>query len=334
VYHKIDVPPLREAELSRVIREPARQLSARFESEDLVEVITRRTLEDSAKDVGALPLLSYTLDDMWTEMVRRGDGVLRLPAEAFDLGRVLAERANAFLATHPTDEAALRSVLTLRLATVREDGVPTRRRAPRSEFTDDGWRLVSELADHPNRLLVTAAPEGGESYAEVAHEAIFRRWDKLREWIAQEREFLVWKSGLEVNRRAWEVAPAVSKDDALLMGFALRQAQEWLGQRGNDLPEAPRQFINRSGEVDSKRREAGRQLESRRIQAEKELAAEREARVQRERADAAERRLSVAKGALVALLALVGWWVVGPDQIAAGIVWLVVKLDLIPLIFR
>jgi hypothetical protein len=31
---------------------------------------------------------------------------------------------------------------------------------------------------------VTAVPELGETYAEVAHEAIFRRWDKLRLWIA------------------------------------------------------------------------------------------------------------------------------------------------------
>jgi hypothetical protein len=74
VHRQINVPPLREAELSRVISEPAQQLTAHFESEDLVKLITRRTLEDSAKDVGALPLLSYTLDDMWTEMVRRGDG--------------------------------------------------------------------------------------------------------------------------------------------------------------------------------------------------------------------------------------------------------------------
>jgi hypothetical protein len=44
---------------------------------------------------------------------------------------------------------------------------PTRRRALRSEFTDEEWRPVSELADHPNRLLVTATPEGGETYVEV-----------------------------------------------------------------------------------------------------------------------------------------------------------------------
>ena len=81
--------------------------------------------------------------------------MLRLPAESFELGGVLVDRANTFLATHPDAEDALRRVLTLRLATVREDGEPTRRRAPRSEFSDEEWRLVSELADHPNRLLVT-----------------------------------------------------------------------------------------------------------------------------------------------------------------------------------
>jgi tetratricopeptide (TPR) repeat protein len=243
VYRKIDVPPLREAELSRVIREPAQQLSARFESEDLVDVITRRTLEDSARDVGALPLLSYTLDDMWTEMVRRRDGVLRLPAAAFELGGVLAERANGFLARNPTAKDSLRRVLTLKLATVREDGEPTRRRALRSEFTDEEWRLVSELADHPHRLLVTATPEAGETYAEVAHEAIFRRWDKLRRWMAAEREFLIWKSALEADRRRWEQSPEPSRNDALLMGLALAQAQSWLARRAEDLARVDREFI-------------------------------------------------------------------------------------------
>jgi hypothetical protein len=223
VHHKIDVPPLREAELREVVGEPARRLSARFESEGLVDIITRRTAEDSARDAGALPLLSYTLDDMWTQMVRRGDGVLRLPAEAFEPGGVLADRANAFLATHPGVEDVLRRVLTLKLATVRETGEPTRRRAPRSEFTDLEWRLVSELADYPHRLLVTATPPGGETYAEIAHEAIFRRWSVLRDWLAAEREFLIWKSGLEADRRRWEQAADRDRNDALLMGLALAQ---------------------------------------------------------------------------------------------------------------
>jgi len=203
VHRKIDVPPLREAELREVVSRPAVLLSARFETEKLAADIARRTAEESTKDAGALPLLSYLLDDMWTHMVERGDGVLRLPAQAMELGGVLAERANAFLSSHPNAEEALRRVLTLKLATVREDGEPTRRRARRSEFTDEEWRLISELADHPNRLLVTATPEGSEAYAEVAHEAIFRRWEKLRQWITDQKELLLWKRELEDDRRRW-----------------------------------------------------------------------------------------------------------------------------------
>ena len=80
-------------------------------------------------EAGALPLLSYLLDDMWKQMVERGDGVLRLPGRAIDLGRVLVERADSFLARDSKSEDRLRRVFTLKLATVREDGVPTRRRA-------------------------------------------------------------------------------------------------------------------------------------------------------------------------------------------------------------
>ena len=184
-------------------------------------------------------------------MVRRGDGVLRLPAQSFELGGVLVDRANRFLETHPGSETALRRVLTLRLATVREDGEPTRRRAYRSEFSDAEWRLVSDLADHPNRLLVTATPECGETFAEVAHEAIFKRWDKLREWVAAEREFLAWRSGLEGARRAWQATakaepPTPPRDDALLMGAALTQARSWFANRAEDLPAPDREFIARS----------------------------------------------------------------------------------------
>ncbi len=255
VHRQINVPPLREAELLEVVSKPAALLSARFESEQLSADLARRAAEELARDAGALPLLSYLLDDMWTDMVRRGDGTLRLPPQAMELGGVLAERADAFLARHPEAETPLRRLLTLKLATVREDGEPTRRRALRSEFGDDEWRLVSELADHPHRLLVTATPEGGETYAEVAHEAIFKRWGKLRQWIAAEREFLSWRSRLEAARRAWEAAPAHSCNDALLMGLALGEAQQWLARRAEDLPSVDRSFIEKSTEREVHERE-------------------------------------------------------------------------------
>jgi len=245
-HRQINVPPLREAQLHEVASRPAALLSARFDPEELAAALAGRTAQESAKDAGALPLLSYLLDDMWTGMVKRGDGKLRLPKAAVEIGAVLVDRADAFLAAHPNSEDQLRRIFTLRLATVRKGEEPTRRRAARSEFTDEEWRLVSELADHPNRLLVTATPEAGESYAEVAHETVFRRWEKLREWIEAEREFLAWRTGLESARRAWQDTPDSAKRDALLMGAALTKAQSRLEERRDNLSDVDRDFIDQS----------------------------------------------------------------------------------------
>ena len=254
VHKLINVPPLREIELRKVVSRPAELLGARFETDELAASIARRTAEESTRDAGALPLLSYLLDDMWTQMVKRGDGMLRLPAQSFELGGVLVDRADHFLATHPKSQDDLRRIFTLKLATVREGEDLTRRRALRSEFTDEEWRLVTELADHPNRLLVTATPENGETYAEVAHEAIFRRWGTLRDWIAAEREFLAWKTGLEAARRTWQATLDSTKSEALLMGAGLTHAQSWLKKRREDLPVVDRDFIYLSAKRESKAR--------------------------------------------------------------------------------
>ena len=59
--------------------------------------IADRITDAAAAEPGALPLLSYLLTDMWAGMVRRGDATLRLPAQAIDVGGVLASRAEEFL---------------------------------------------------------------------------------------------------------------------------------------------------------------------------------------------------------------------------------------------
>ena len=187
-------------------------------------------------------------------------GVLRLPAQAFEPGTALIKRADLFLAAHPNAEHQLRRIFALKLANVREGEEPTRRRAPRSEFTDEEWQLVKMLADHPNRLLVTATPKGGETYVEVAHEMIFRRWRKLRDWIAAEREFLAWKTGLEAARYGWQETPGDAKSDALLTGRRLKDAQSWRAKRGEALSAIDREFIDQSNKRESKARVRARSM--------------------------------------------------------------------------
>src|SRR5512132_2866773 len=69
----IDVPPLREDSLRQVVQRPPALLGVCFEDESMGE----RVVSSTARQPGALPLLSYLLEDLWKGMQRRGDGVLR-----------------------------------------------------------------------------------------------------------------------------------------------------------------------------------------------------------------------------------------------------------------
>ena len=65
---------------------------------------------NSVKDAGALPLLSYTLDDMWRAMLKAGDGVLRIPVQSVRAWSRAGGARQSFLAEHPAGEDALRRV--------------------------------------------------------------------------------------------------------------------------------------------------------------------------------------------------------------------------------
>ena len=103
-HRQIDVPPLREAQLREVVSRPAALLGARFETDRLADDIARRRgggIQQGRRRAAA-PFLSARRhveekDPTW-------DGVLRLPAQAIELGRVLVDRANAFVAAHPNSE--------------------------------------------------------------------------------------------------------------------------------------------------------------------------------------------------------------------------------------
>lgn len=229
-------PPSRD-ELRAMIEAPARIAGLAIEP-GLTDLI----LNDLSDAPAALPLLQYVLERLWQQ---RRSGYLTVDAYTAMGGvlNALGHEADAFLANHPGSEPVLRRIFTLKLATILEDGEPMRRRAARSEFTEEEWKIVGELADRRNRLLVTDTSESGEAYAEVAHSAMFQSWARLREWIAGEREFLIWRSSLEAAFRRWSAAPPGSSDDALLMGLELAQAERWLRNRAEDLPAANRDFI-------------------------------------------------------------------------------------------
>jgi len=203
-HEHVNVPPLDRAQLKQVVAAPAGTLGVGFEDDKIVDRIT----DAAATEPGALPLLSYLLTDMWTEMVRRDRPVLGLPTQAIDIGGILASNAEAFLKDNPTEENALRRLLTLRLAIVPEEGEPVRRQTSRRECSEEEWSLASRLADYPYRLVVMSEREVDEHViAEVAHEAFLRAWPRLSKWLQDERDFLVFKAEAERAGRRWQDIP-------------------------------------------------------------------------------------------------------------------------------
>jgi tetratricopeptide (TPR) repeat protein len=260
VSRKIDVLPLGEKGLKTVITGPARALGARFETEELADFI----IKGAGGDKGALPLLADYMTDLWARMQKRGDGVLRLAdqVDLVDAGRALSARADIFLEQHRRDHEAIRRLFTLRLALVPEEGEPVRRQVLRDRLSQEEVRLVDALASGDWRLVFSGNRGGDPSaplIAEIAHEVLLERWETLRKWVADERQFLVLKGRVEKARARWEATgsePQLRDAEALFQGLDLIQSEQYLATRGADFDGDDAAFIQASINARDAEREA------------------------------------------------------------------------------
>jgi len=92
------------------------------------------------------------------------------------------------------------------LVDVDEVGGPVRRRARLSAVQGKPHRrsLVDALVRA--RLLVVERGDDGESFVELAHEAVFRHWPRLTAWIDEEHEHLLTVSRMRRAALEWEEA--------------------------------------------------------------------------------------------------------------------------------
>ncbi len=229
--------PLTRNDLEAVITGPAQYDGLEFER-GLVNLI----LQEVATQPDSLPLLEYALKEMW----RKRQGRLMEHALYEEVGRVegaISQHADAVLHALPEDEQrlALRALTRLVRLAGEKDEADTRLRLPLSELQVAERAVLQEFIN--KRLLVTKREEGtDEETLEVTHEALIRRWEKLREALDSDREFLMWRRRLDSRRKAWEQK---GRDDKwLLYGGERDDAQRWLKDRGAELIAAEIEFIS------------------------------------------------------------------------------------------
>jgi WD40 repeat protein len=324
--HQELVGPLTEDEVRRAIERPAQLVGCELEPG-----LTDLLLQDVEGQAGALPLLQYTLLELWTQRQGR-----RLTIAAYRaIGGVqgaLERRANAVLDGFSAAEREICRRVFLRLTQPGEGTEDTKRRAPNRELlaAEDDTQAIEEvirrLADA--RLITTEGreqpPRGGDGrdqdgYVEVAHEALIRGWTQLRRWIEADR------AGLRVHRRLTEAAREWKDhpDDVSLLyqGSRLAVAREWTEAHPRELNPWEREFLQASlryqqqrqaDEVAAARRLAEEAEARRRAEEDRARVAELREREQAESARRLRRRAWIllaisATTVLISIIAVYEW---------------------------
>jgi WD40 repeat protein/DNA-binding CsgD family transcriptional regulator len=218
------VLPLSAKGLERAVRGPAERVGVLFE-QGLVEQIVSAMNYQS----GALPLLQYAL----TELFDRRKGRL-LTYEAYQKigGAVgaLANRADEIYQSLSAEGQELAHQMFMRLVTLGEGAEDTRRRASQAELlsltenTDLMEEVIDQFADY--RLLsLDHDPQTRQPTVEVAHEAILREWDRLRQWLNESREDIRQERSVSLAAEEWNQH---RRDKSyLLRGVRLEEVKKW-----------------------------------------------------------------------------------------------------------
>ena len=213
----------------QVITEPAQARDVRYQ-DGLVTLIA-----DEARGEGGLPLLEFALTQLWPHQQGRQITL----AEYQHVGGVVgalsgyAERAyQELLGRFP--EKRIRRVM---LALVRSRGgasEATRRVIARERLGPD-WEVAQALAKQ--RLLVLGHdPAKGEETAEIAHESLIREWPTFASWVNDDADFQQWLTVLEERAAA----------DDILPDTRIAEADRWLAERPEDIPDEVGQLVEHS----------------------------------------------------------------------------------------
>jgi tetratricopeptide (TPR) repeat protein len=236
----VNLGPMTKDELWQAIVKPAKSVGLRFEPE-LVE----RLLINVMDQPGSLPLLEFALKELW---LRRRNGMI-VNEQYDEIGKLegaISKRADAqFERVPPAErEAVLRAFTRLvRVSAANEEGTDTRQRV-RLKDLDAAVHPVVKSFVKERLLVMSRDEETNEETVEVAHEALIRRWERLKELLNKDRQFFLWRQRLGLMLGEWQ---RTGRDaGALLQGVRLNEARRWRKERGQALNEREQEFITRS----------------------------------------------------------------------------------------
>ncbi len=189
--------PLSRAEVREVITGPAQVKGVRFESEALLTTL----VESTVRAEGSLPLLQFTLAELWETRDRERGIITASALEALGgVGGALAWYADSVLDRLPAEQQLAARRLLMRLVTV--EGTRARRTAP--ELLDPQAGSHEALEALIRARLVVVHESGAGTTFDIAHEALLTGWARLAGWLAEATEARQLLARLGLAAAEWE----------------------------------------------------------------------------------------------------------------------------------
>jgi tetratricopeptide (TPR) repeat protein len=248
--HRLFVAQMSPEELTEAIAQPAHAVGLELEA-GLVE----RLCGDVGQEPGALPLLEHVLDQLW----RRREG-RRLTHRAYEemegvAGGLTQTAERLYEALREEERQAVRQLLAELVSLGDETRPDSRRRV----WLEEVWPEEKEARAALDRVLEKVVAErlvtrgreeegAGKAWVEVAHEALIRRWARLRKWLQENRKLLLQWRELQAMAEAWQGhrRDADRGESYLATGARLWYARSIRSEHLGQLTASVREFLGAS----------------------------------------------------------------------------------------
>jgi serine/threonine protein kinase/WD40 repeat protein len=244
IRHRLEtIMPLSAEELESVITRPAERVGVTFERGLVATIVSAVSYQP-----GALPLLQYAL----TELFEQRQGRLLTREAYLAIGETigaLAKRAEEIYVSLSDNDKELSRQVFLRLVTLGEGTEDTRRRILRSELLSiqQDTEAIEDLLDSfaAYRLLsLDNDTSSRQPTVEIAHEALMREWERLKQWINESREEIHMQQ--QLTRMAVEWQETGQDAGYLASGSRLDQMEAWAAQATVSLTPLEQEFLQAS----------------------------------------------------------------------------------------
>jgi len=235
-----DLPPPGASEIADIVKGPARCAGLVFEERDGVSLAKVISGEVSGAD--ALPLLQMTLAQLFAAREQKTLTCAAYQAIGGLEGAIASHAERVFATVSPSAQDTLDALLRMLVADIDQEGRLTIRTPDRATLIDGG--AAAELIDKMTeaRLLVNA-----EGTVRIAHEALFRRWQRAESSPALQPEAIRLRRQIGPNHRIWRETQLEA--DLLQQGTTLVTAEDIISRHPGAFPAELTDYIKRSVEA-------------------------------------------------------------------------------------